>query len=237
MVAQRLTILFALAALLAPIAEAFAPKSLPTCPAKAAPSKDSSLSVYNSYGYGRDWDYDYGGGLAFGTSQYRQRYNDGYSGGVNLSHNGYSQQTNVARGGYGGLMGRYSGYDDYGYGGGYGGRSRYGGGYGRGRGGYDDYDDYGYGGYGGMGRGGMGRGGMGSFYGRGRGRGGGGYYDDYDDYGYGGYGGRSFNSGVNTSRNGRSMQFNSEYGNRLYNGGYGRGGGYGSSYNYGRSFY
>mmetsp|Transcript_6811 Transcript_6811/g.16601 ORF Transcript_6811/g.16601 Transcript_6811/m.16601 type:complete len:231 (+) Transcript_6811:237-929(+) len=228
MVAQRLTILFALAALLAPIAEAFAPKSLPTCPAKAAPSKDSSLSVYNSYGYGRDWDYDYGGGLAFGTSQYRQRYNDGYSGGVNLSHNGYSQQTNVARGGYGGLMGRYGGYDDYGYGG-YG-RGRMGG-YGRGRYGYDDYDDYGYGGYGRGGYGGYGRGGMGSFYGRGRG---GGYYDDYDDYGYGGYGGGIYNSGVNTSRNGRSMQFNSEYGSRLYNGGYGRGGGYGSSYNYGR---
>jgi hypothetical protein len=37
-------------------------------------------------------------GLNYGTSQYRQRYNDGYTGGVNLSYNGYSQQTNVARG-------------------------------------------------------------------------------------------------------------------------------------------
>jgi hypothetical protein len=37
-------------------------------------------------------------GLNYGTQQYRQRYNDGYTGGVNLSYNGYSQQTNIGRG-------------------------------------------------------------------------------------------------------------------------------------------
>lgn len=69
-------------------------------------SSSSSLGIYGQYGYDRGWNYDYGGGLAYGTDQYRQRYNDGYNGGVNLSYNGYSQQTNVSRnrgrlGGYG----------------------------------------------------------------------------------------------------------------------------------------
>ena len=60
-------------------------------------SSSTSLGIYGAYGYDRGWNYDYGGGLAYGTDQYRQRYNDGYNGGVNLSYNGYSQQTNVSR--------------------------------------------------------------------------------------------------------------------------------------------
>lgn len=76
MTSQRLTFLLALVALLAPLAEAFSPVNLPKPTVKTSADKETSseLSVYNSYGYGRDWDYDYGGGLAFGTSQYRQRY-------------------------------------------------------------------------------------------------------------------------------------------------------------------
>jgi hypothetical protein len=122
-------------------------------------SSSSSLNIYGSYGYGRGWDYDYGN-LNYGTDTYRQRYNDGYSGGVNLSYNGYSQQTNVARGrgriapysysGYGNNGGYYDDWDGYGYGsdGGYGGYGRFGGsGYGNGygRGGYNGYGGYGRG--------------------------------------------------------------------------------------------
>ena len=117
-------LLLALAALFAST-QAFAPQNLPQCPATTNGKESSTkLNVYNSYGYGRDWDYDYGGSLAYGTGQYRQRYNDGYSGGVNSSYNGYSQQSNDSYG-----MARY------GYG--------YGRGIGRGYGGYGRYDGYG----------------------------------------------------------------------------------------------
>jgi len=228
------------------------------------PRLDSTeLNIYSTYGYGRDWDYDYGGGLSYGTQQYRQRYNDGYFGGVNQSYNGYSQQTNVARG-RGRIGGDYWGgrygydYDPYYYGGGGGG-----GYYLMGGGGYGGYGR-GYGGYGGYGRG-YGRGYYdddyygGGYYRGGYGRGRyGGYDDDYDDYygGYGGYGGgygrygrygygdywdsplTTYDSGVNLSRYGTSMQDNIMYSGRngrgrLYNNGLGRGGYYPSSFNYG----
>jgi hypothetical protein len=118
----------------------------------------TALNIYGSYGYGRGWDYDFGN-LNYGTDTYRQRYNDGYSGGVNLSYNGYSQQTNVAR--RRGRVAPYSSGGYYGYGGN-----------------YDDWDDFGYGGYG---RNGYGRNGYGSR--------GGGYYGGGNEGGYGGYGG------------------------------------------------
>eukprot|EP00539_Tryblionella_compressa_P016086 CAMPEP_0178841238 /NCGR_PEP_ID=MMETSP0746-20121128/14835_1 /TAXON_ID=913974 /ORGANISM="Nitzschia punctata, Strain CCMP561" /LENGTH=231 /DNA_ID=CAMNT_0020504429 /DNA_START=48 /DNA_END=744 /DNA_ORIENTATION=- len=149
---------------------------------------------------------------------------------------------------YGGGGGYYlmggGGYG--GYGRGYGGYGGYGRGYGRG---YYDDDYYGGGYY----RGGYGRGRYG------------GYDDDYDDYygGYGGYGGgyagmaatataitgkarlilwdsplTTYDSGVNLSRYGTSMQDNIMYSGRngrgrLYNNGLGRGGYYPSSFNYG----
>mmetsp|Transcript_43588 Transcript_43588/g.105694 ORF Transcript_43588/g.105694 Transcript_43588/m.105694 type:complete len:218 (+) Transcript_43588:232-885(+) len=133
-----------------PVVVSTTPKTMPnnhvqerssTTTATPGSSSSTSLGIYGQHGYDRGWNYDYGGGLAYGTDQYRQRYNDGYNGGVNLSYNGYSQQTNVSRN-----------------------RGRLGGGYGGyGRGGYYDDDYYGGGGYGGYG----GYGGMSGGYGRG----------------------------------------------------------------------
>lgn len=91
-----------------PLTNSLARPTTATTTETATSSTKTSLNIYGMYGYDRGWNYDYGGGLAYGTDQYRQRYNDGYNGGVNLSYNGYSQQTNVARsrnrlggGGYG----------------------------------------------------------------------------------------------------------------------------------------
>jgi hypothetical protein len=97
-------------------------------------------------------------------------------GGSGTAAQAASEDTELARGGYGGGRGGYGGGYRGGYGGGY--RGGYGGGYGGYRGGYGGYGGYrgGYGGYAGY---------RGGYYGGYRG----GYYGGYGGYWGGGYGG------------------------------------------------
>lgn len=90
---------------------------------------NNDYNSYNNNGYNNDYRYNANNNnLYYGTGSYNQRVNDGYSGGVNLSSNGRSQQENLRRRSfnYGDRNDDYM-YDDYyrnrytGYGGVYGG--------------------------------------------------------------------------------------------------------------------